>query len=206
MSYTPHNIDNRSHKRIPMLGLIALLLLIGCSQISAIAKTPGDDMRVSFSLNKTPFTEIVKMIHEQTGYTVLLDDSLERIKISGEYRSIKLERFLLRTLKGGNSFFIISDKEKTIVVRTATAGASTHKPVKNIKKHLYQAETSSDVNILDRLNKTKKSNKSYSQEAYGGIDELDNIFPSQNSGNKKHLIDTQTGNKWEEEEKSLQQE
>lgn len=181
--------------------ILCFLFVIVFGPNSSFADEPAD-LRVSFSLSQTPIKNVIKMISQQTGYSVYLDEDLDHIKVSGDYNSIKLESFLNRAMKGSNSIFIISDKEKTIHVRTAVSGSIKAKSKATLKsKPTIRNEL--DFDALDNLNNNNKSNHSYPKEAYGGIHELDNNFPVTKSSNNNHILDPQTGKTWEEAEKDL---
>lgn len=197
-----HNGDIMNLSAVACSITLCFLFVIVFVPDSSFADEPAD-LRVSFSLSQTPIKNVIKMISQQTGYSVYLDEDLEHIKISGDYNSIKLESFLNRAMKGSNSIFIISDEEKTIHVRTAVSSSIKTKSKATLKSKQPRANEL-DFDALDNLNNTKYSNHSYPKEAYGGIEELDNNFPVTKSGNTNHLIDPQTGKTWEEAEKSLQ--
>lgn len=198
-----HNGDIMKISAGPCSIILCFLFVIVFAPNSSFADEPAD-LRVSFSLSQTPIKNVIKMISQQTGYSVYLDEDLEHIKISGDYNSIKLESFLNRAMKGSNSIFIISDKEKTIHVRTAVSGSIKAQPKTTFIKNA-SIDDNSDFDTLDNFNNYKTSVRSYSKESYGGIHELDNNFPVKKSRNNDHIIDPQTGKTWEEAEKTWEE-
>lgn len=161
---------------------------------SACKASQATDVHVSFTLNQTPLKNVVKMINNQTGYAVFLDENLENIKISGNYNSIKLETFLNRVLKE-NFIYIISDTDKTIDVHTFASNFTQ----KALLPTLNNTPRSNDLSNNETTYQTD------SRETYIDVYTSDDISPPHTSEEDTLIIDSQTGKPWEEVEEILQQ-
>lgn len=98
------------------LSLLSLLLIVA---ISGYARSEDDwiNTPVNLSFQNTTLHSVLDQIHDQTGISILIDESLANSLVTGAYQTGAINA-IERLFRDMNIILQVSDLNKTIVVRT----------------------------------------------------------------------------------------
>jgi hypothetical protein len=94
-----------------------VLTVFAASVCNAGVAVEEGSLLVSIDANKQPLGDVLSEISRKTEWTVLIDENLANIPVSGTFKDIELESLLKRALKGENLIVLYDEESKTIEVR-----------------------------------------------------------------------------------------
>jgi len=79
---------------------------------------PNTTDKISLQLNGQPMSEVANQISKQINYKVLMSDELAKIKVSGNFTNISLEKFFSRNIfQKKNIVVMYDDRHRTVTIR-----------------------------------------------------------------------------------------
>lgn len=101
-----------------ILGLFLVFVLVMQPFASyADQQITREGVRINLELKDSPLDRVVKDIKQQTGYTIILSESLVSVPVTGLYTDVTIDNFFTRVLRGKNISILSDENEKLIVVR-----------------------------------------------------------------------------------------
>lgn len=174
--------------------IIILTYLVVVGEVAA--ETLSEEPRFTLNFEQEPMQNVVKMLENQTGYTISYDQKFQKQLVTGEFQDVKITAFFLKVLHKQNPFITISTQDKTISIQTALS-ASTNTKLRIPKESQNVSKVTQKRRIMP------ENGLAISKSQRGDIFELPPTPPATVSGNDDHLIDPQTGENWDAVEQML---
>ncbi len=144
-------------KQIICFGIVPLLF-----SLAPLTSAFSMNNHFSFDLNGQSMAEIAGLISEQLNYTILMDEDLTKVKVSGKYDNVTLQDFFSRRIFRGNNIIVLYDEENR-VVEVSSFGK---------KNRMIEYNKTS----YNKLNAASRATDSQEMEIQPGIKRRDAVF------------------------------
>ncbi len=99
------------------IGRYLAVALILC--LITVAPAFSLNKRVNFEFSEQPMAEVANQISEQLDYTVLMDDEIAKVLVSGQFHDVTLDEFFSRRIfRGKNIVIMFDDNEQMVTIRS----------------------------------------------------------------------------------------
>ena len=102
--------------RLVNLTALATVIVIGGVWLPCFAGESRETATVDIKVYRRPIAEVVKEVHNRTGFSVILKNIDPGTPVSGTFQKTAVPAMFLALLKGHNVSVLVNEKKKNIVV------------------------------------------------------------------------------------------